>query len=81
MATQFFAAMIVLDNLQPKAAEGGVDRKSILAWGRPTLETTERRGRIRSIIENDTLVFAEADNKVTRLRLLPHVSATSRKRS
>ena len=73
--------MIVLDNLQPKAAEGGVDRKSILAWGRPTLETTERRGRIRSIIENDTLVFAEADNKVTRLRLLPHVSATSRKRS
>jgi YidC/Oxa1 family membrane protein insertase len=67
----FFAAMIVVDNVQPKADAGGVEPKNILAWARPTLETTERRGRLKTI-RDDAILFAEAD-KVSRYLLLPHV--------
>jgi YidC/Oxa1 family membrane protein insertase len=46
VANQYFAAMIVVDDKQPKPDDGGHDPSKILAWARPTLETTERPGKI-----------------------------------
>jgi len=46
VANQYFAAMIVVDNKQPKGDDGGKDPSKIVAWARPTLETTERPGKI-----------------------------------
>jgi len=70
---QYFASAIVVDDIQPKrdAVEGGVDRKDILAWARPTLESTEKKGVLRKI-DGDTIEFAEG-NAVGPYQLLPHV--------
>jgi YidC/Oxa1 family membrane protein insertase len=68
---QYFASAIVVDNGQPEARDGGVDRKGILAWARPTLETTEKVGVLREVNE-DTVLFAEKD-AVGRYHILPHV--------
>ncbi|MBI1832815.1 MAG: membrane protein insertase YidC [Planctomycetes bacterium] len=46
VATQYFAVMIVVDNEQPTKAERGVSPEKILAWARPTLESTETKGII-----------------------------------
>jgi YidC/Oxa1 family membrane protein insertase len=58
VANQYFAAMIVVDNQQPKKDDGGDDAGKILDWARPTLETTERPGTITRILENE-IVFQE----------------------
>jgi YidC/Oxa1 family membrane protein insertase len=48
IANQYFASLIVVDDKQPPAAEGGVDFKSMLSYVRPTLVTEEKRGKIVS---------------------------------
>ena len=57
---QFFAALIVVDNRQPKAEEGGVDMKNILAWARATQETKELKGRVIDVIGNTIRIDREA---------------------
>lgn len=48
--TQYFASVIVLDNVQPDKKLGGVkQRENILAWARPTLETTEKAGILAEV--------------------------------
>ncbi|HMF16044.1 MAG TPA: YidC/Oxa1 family insertase periplasmic-domain containing protein, partial [Gemmataceae bacterium] len=42
VVTQYFASMIVVDNEQE-------DMKNILAWARPTLETSQEKGRLVSV--------------------------------
>ncbi len=69
VATQYFASGIVIDDLQP---DKEVDPKSILAWARPTLETTETRGTIKGIV-GDTLWLKEAVGLPKPFQLLPHV--------
>jgi YidC/Oxa1 family membrane protein insertase len=46
VAIQYFASLIVVDNLQPPREQGGVDYKGILAYLRPTLESEEIRGQL-----------------------------------
>ncbi len=68
VATQYFASMIVVDDNQP---DKQVAAKDVLAWARPTLETTERGGKLLAI-GPDTILLGEAD-KVTSFHILPHV--------
>ncbi len=61
VANQYFAAMIVVDNKQPKRDDGGDDPGKILAWARPTLESTERSGVITEMnLKEDFIKFQEA---------------------
>lgn len=69
VATQYFAAMIVVDDVQ---ADKNVDRRKILAWARPTLESTERRGKILNIAA-DAITIAESGAGNQTYQLLPHV--------
>ncbi|HMC63436.1 MAG TPA: membrane protein insertase YidC [Gemmataceae bacterium] len=81
VANQYFAAVIVPDNVQPQADAGGVDRKGIIAWARPTLETTEQSGRLRGKVVDHRIDFEETrsgkQGGVLKLLgscyLLPHV--------
>lgn len=70
VATQYFASMIVVDDLQP---DKHVDRKKILAWARPTLESTELIGRFKGILGNRLLFDETAKKKSHVLETLPHV--------
>lgn len=72
VANQYFAAMIVVDDKQPKKDEGGTTPDKILAWARPTLETEEKRGVIVKIFPNkDTILFRDDKNEVREYHLLP----------
>jgi YidC/Oxa1 family membrane protein insertase len=71
VANQYFAAMIVVDNLQASRDEGGVDMKSILAWARPTLESTEFKGQIRSIARDRKSMLVQEGDRLERFTLLP----------
>ncbi|MBI2809123.1 MAG: membrane protein insertase YidC [Planctomycetes bacterium] len=67
VANQYFGAMIVVDDEQPDKKAGGV-----LAWARPTLETTEKRGILVKINPKDkSILFRDAKNAVRRYHLLP----------
>jgi YidC/Oxa1 family membrane protein insertase len=63
VVNQYFASVIVPDNKQPSADEGGVLPENVLAWARPTLETTEAKG---AVIEMDgktgRLLFQEMES-------------------
>lgn len=73
-ANQYFASMIVVDDEQPGQDDGGVDKAGILAWARPTLETTERRGIIKVIDKKKEWVdFVDDRGEVARYTLLPRV--------
>jgi YidC/Oxa1 family membrane protein insertase len=66
---QYFASVICPDNIQP----GGGDFKNLIAWARPTLETTEIKGHLISV-HGDDLVFLEAAAKApATYRMLPRV--------
>src|SRR5262245_45834436 len=68
VATQYFASVLVVDDKQP---DKEIDRKSILAWGRPTLETTERAGKIKAM-DGEAIVVTHTDGPKT-YRMLPCV--------
>ncbi len=71
-ANQYFAVMIVVDEEQPTKAEGGVPAADILAWARPTLETTEKKGFIRTIdLKKDSILFVDENGKPETFILLP----------
>lgn len=72
VANQFFGAMIVVDNVQPDKKDGGVAPGNILAWARPTLETTEKRGIIRVIgKKKDYIDFVDDKGESVEYTLLP----------
>ncbi|MCS7045958.1 MAG: YidC/Oxa1 family insertase periplasmic-domain containing protein [Gemmataceae bacterium] len=75
VATQYFASMIVVDDKQPDRSYQGNERRQILEWARPTLETVEQRGHIAEV-RDDALELFESDTKKTRSYvLLPRVKA------
>jgi YidC/Oxa1 family membrane protein insertase len=56
---QFFAALVVISDKQPPAEQGGTeDRSKILAWARPTQESSQLKGRILGVRGN-MLVFRD----------------------
>lgn len=71
VATQYFASAIVVDNQQAPSSEGGVDPKRVLAWARPTLETTEKAGRLRGLGKSE-IVLESAGGRIEPFVLLPH---------
>ena len=70
--TQFFASLIVVDDVQPKKSEGGGDPRKILAWARATQETEEIKGRIGPI-QGDRLRFV-GDGLDHSYQMLPRVA-------
>lgn len=77
VGTQYFASVIAVDPQQPAAGQGGVDRKDILAYARPTQETEEHRYRLDDIRKNQAQVLATLwDSRMQeRLHLLPRALA------
>jgi YidC/Oxa1 family membrane protein insertase len=80
IASQFFASLIVPDEKQSPNDPGGVDFKQILDYVRPTLESQEKRGRIKGLTEVGgkiaELILAGADDNGKddlRFLLLPRV--------
>jgi YidC/Oxa1 family membrane protein insertase len=72
VANQFFGVMTVVDNEQPSKDVGGVDFKNILAWARPTHETSELKGMIlRLDDQNDTIIFRDTKKRDLIYHLLP----------
>src|SRR5262249_14501163 len=69
IVTQYFAAMIVVDNKQ----EEGVDMKSILAWARPTLESTQIKGRLGRINPDKKHIVLETGRGQIFFTILPRV--------
>jgi YidC/Oxa1 family membrane protein insertase len=69
VANQYFGAMLVVDNEQP-TGEGATAPDKILAWARPTLESTETRGIIFQITD-DFILFTDMKAKTSRYKLLP----------
>ena len=68
VANQYFGAMIVLADKQPD----GKNPADILAWARPTLETTEKRGIINFIAKDGSHILFTADNgEPQKFLLLP----------
>ncbi len=70
--TQFFGAVVVVDNDQPSEAQGGVDMKKILRWARPTAETIEIKGVLRDFDDKHAFV-TDASGWERRYVLLPRV--------
>jgi YidC/Oxa1 family membrane protein insertase len=70
VANQYFAVMIVVDDKQPARDDGGTTKEKILAWTRPTLETTEKRGKIVKKAD-DTILFTDSERVTARYMLLP----------
>jgi len=70
--TQFFGSIIVVDNEQPPADQGGMDYKKILRWARPTSESAETKGKLIEI-DNKYAVVAETGGVVRPYILLPRV--------
>ncbi|MBM4068031.1 MAG: membrane protein insertase YidC [Planctomycetes bacterium] len=68
---QYFGSMIVVDDKQALLDEGGVDKTSIIAWARPTLESSQTRAVFQEH-DGDTLVAAERDG-IRTFQLLPGV--------
>src|SRR5262245_56253003 len=69
VTTQYFASVLVVD--EPDKDK----RREILAWARPTLETTERLGTINSM-DGDTIVVTHPDSAKSRTaiyQMLPRV--------
>jgi YidC/Oxa1 family membrane protein insertase len=70
VANQYFGVMIVVDNEQPK--DGGTKAEKILAWARPTLETTEKKGVItKTFKDKDTILFSDESRATLEYSLLP----------
>jgi YidC/Oxa1 family membrane protein insertase len=70
--TQYFGSVIVVDNEQPSEAAGGVDKKNVLEWARPTLESVESKGILRDA--DDKFAFiSDAGGLERRYVLLPRV--------
>ena len=60
VANQYFGAMLIVADKQP----GGKKPADILAWARPTLETTEKRGFIRKFLDHKKRIdFIETDER------------------
>jgi hypothetical protein len=78
VVNQFFASGIVVDDRQPPEAEGGVDKRNILAWARPTAETREARGRLKLIDlagGRVVLIPIGESGRTTTYELLPRARA------
>jgi YidC/Oxa1 family membrane protein insertase len=70
---QYFGSLIVPDNVQPSAREGGGSYKDLIAWARPTTESTEIKGVLLEI-RDDSLLFQEVGRSVPQTyRLLARV--------
>lgn len=72
VADQYFGSMIVTDDEQAPADEGGVDKKSIIAWSRPTLESSQTRAIFQEH-GRDTLVAIDREGFTGIFQLLPRV--------
>ena len=68
IVTQYFASMIVVDNKQVE----GVDMKSILAWARPTLESTQIKGRLLRIPDKKHIILETGRDQID-FTILPRV--------
>jgi YidC/Oxa1 family membrane protein insertase len=66
--TQYFASLIVVDNVQE-----GVDMKSILAWARPTLETTQIKGKLVSVAADKKSFVVDGGRDPIRFTSLPRI--------
>jgi YidC/Oxa1 family membrane protein insertase len=72
VANQFFAAMLVVDDVQPDKADGGMNAGGILAWARPTLETTEMKGVLTKLdFKNNVILFSDDTRAIEPYYLLP----------
>jgi YidC/Oxa1 family membrane protein insertase len=70
VVNQYFGAILAVDNEQPGNDDGGTTPGNILAWARPTLESSEKKGTIIGIM-GDQIVFTDADRQTTTYTLLP----------
>jgi YidC/Oxa1 family membrane protein insertase len=72
VANQYFAVMLVVDDVQPHKDDGGTTFDKILAWARPTLETTEKRGQIdKTDLGDGRLLFRDEKGVTLPYTLLP----------
>jgi YidC/Oxa1 family membrane protein insertase len=70
--TQYFSSVLVVDDQPGNRAEGGVDSRKILAWARPTQETSEKSGRIAKLT-NEDIHFESQAGGTEIFKLLPRV--------
>ncbi len=70
---QYFASLIVPDNLQPPADQGGGDFKNLVAWARPTAQSAEIKGQIVAIRGDDLEFFTIGDKAPKTYRILERV--------
>jgi len=73
VCTQYFASMLVVDDKQAPADEDGVDKKSILAWARPTLEATEMKGHFVRLAADKKSFIVRSQKEDLDFRTLPRV--------
>src|SRR5207302_37072 len=72
IVTQYFAALIVLDNKQ----EQGIGQEKVLEWARPSLESTEKPGQVVEIKDDMiTLRSAVKGEGVYTFHMLPRTMA------
>src|SRR5262249_6611306 len=69
-----------VDDEQPSKDAGGIDPDKIIAWGRPTQETRERRGVIIDI-NKDSIVFRDEDSDTAIKRLDKIISEQTKVRA
>jgi YidC/Oxa1 family membrane protein insertase len=79
IANQFFASVLVVDKEQRADEPGGVDYRRILSYLRPTLETQQKKGKIKGILIGPgsmrlVLTSTERDGAEYTFRLLPRAS-------
>jgi YidC/Oxa1 family membrane protein insertase len=75
--TQYFAALIVLDNKQP----GGVAQEKILEWARPSLESTEKPGQVIAINGAEIIVKSSLKGEgIYTFHMLPRTVAFAKEK-
>jgi YidC/Oxa1 family membrane protein insertase len=65
VSNQYYASVIVVDDQQPRREAGGRDRKNILEYVRPTLESEEQRVLVRKIDIPKRIVHLATSDKDT----------------
>ena len=74
VANQYFGVMIVVDDKQPAKDDGGTTPDKIVAWARPTLETTEKRGiLVKKNFGDDRILFSDEKGVQLPYTLLPRM--------
>jgi YidC/Oxa1 family membrane protein insertase len=73
VVNQYFASMLVVDDKQAPADADGVDKKSIFAWARPTLEATQKKGVFVRLAADKKSVTIHVDRMDLNFLLMPGV--------